>query len=85
MTDPSAPRPRGLVLALSTVLATGFGSGYAPIAPGTAGSLVGLLLFWPMARLSLAWQLLVTAIVFFLGVAGTSAMAGDHTARFPWP
>ena len=27
-------------------LATGFYSGYAPVAPGTAGSVVGLLLAW---------------------------------------
>ena len=28
------------------IFATGFLSGYAPVAPGTAGSLVGLLLYW---------------------------------------
>lgn len=27
-------------------LATGFGSGYAPIAPGTAGAIVGCLMLW---------------------------------------
>ncbi len=28
------------------IIATGFGSGYSPIAPGTAGALVGCLILW---------------------------------------
>lgn len=32
-------------------LATGLGTGYTPVAPGTAGSLLGLLIFWPLHRL----------------------------------
>jgi len=31
---------------LATVLATGFGSGFAPIAPGTAGSFLALAAGW---------------------------------------
>jgi phosphatidylglycerophosphatase A len=61
---------------LATVVATGLGSGYAPFAPGTAGSLVGLALFWPLHRLSLAAQAGVTALVFVLGV-----VAATHVAR----
>jgi phosphatidylglycerophosphatase A len=34
---------------LASLLATGFGSGLSPFAPGTAGSLVGLLLAWILA------------------------------------
>jgi phosphatidylglycerophosphatase A len=52
------------------VVATAFGSGYSPVAPGTAGSLVGLLLFWPLAPL--AWWLQATAIAVLL-VVGTAA------------
>lgn len=33
-------------------LASGFGAGYLPGVPGTWGSLVGVLLFWPLSRLS---------------------------------
>ena len=40
---PRRPHP------VATLIATGLGSGYSPVAPGTAGSAVGLLLFWPMA------------------------------------
>ena len=34
---------------VAALLATGFGSGLSPFAPGTAGSLVGLLLAWILA------------------------------------
>jgi phosphatidylglycerophosphatase A len=61
---------------LATVVATGLGSGYAPFAPGTAGSLVGLALFWPLHHLSLAAQAAATAVVFFLGV-----LAATHVAH----
>ena len=77
----SGPPPASLKRAtpldvLATVVATGLGSGYAPFAPGTAGSLVGLALFWPVSHLSLAGQALATALVFALGVA-----AAAHVAR----
>lgn len=42
-------------------LASGFGSGYLPIAPGTWGSLVGVLLYWPLSRLA-TWPLVVTVL-----------------------
>jgi phosphatidylglycerophosphatase A len=74
MTEASAAR---LTLSgrLARVIATGLGSGYSPIAPGTAGSLVGLLCFWPLARVPLA--LLAVAIVglFFVGVAASTVVA----------
>ena len=74
---PPSSLPRAAPLdVLATVVATGLGSGYAPFAPGTAGSLVGLALFWPVSHLPLAGQALVTALVFALGVA-----AAGHFAR----
>jgi phosphatidylglycerophosphatase A len=60
---------------LATAIASGFGSGYSPVAPGTAGSAVGLLLFWPMASLPLAWQAALTVAVFAAGVAASSHLA----------
>ncbi|MBN1783322.1 phosphatidylglycerophosphatase A [bacterium] len=53
---------------INRLIATGFYSGYSPIAPGTAGSAVALLIFWfvPFLR---AWNLLAACLVFlFLGV-----------------
>jgi phosphatidylglycerophosphatase A len=57
------------------VIATAFGAGYSPIAPGTAGSLVGLALFWPL-QLTPPWiQVLVTLAAFAAGVAASSRLA----------
>jgi len=56
-------------------LATGFGSGYAPIAPGTAGSAVGLLLFWPLARISWPAQVACCVALFLLGTAASGRVA----------
>jgi phosphatidylglycerophosphatase A len=50
------PRP-DLLTRLATFLATGFGSGYSPFAPGTAGSLVGLVLLIPLRRAGLGVEL----------------------------
>ncbi len=49
-------------------VATGAGSGYAPIAPGTAGSGVGLLLYLPLAGLSGAAYLAIVGGISALGV-----------------
>jgi phosphatidylglycerophosphatase A len=53
------------------VVATAFGSGYSPFAPGTAGSAVGLLLFWPMA--GWRWQCQLGACVALLLVGSLAA------------
>jgi len=48
-------------------IATGFYSGYLPKAPGTWGSLVGLLLFFLLHTLTLQIYLAVVAGIFVLG------------------
>jgi phosphatidylglycerophosphatase A len=63
---PAAP-PGAWIQRLATLLATGFGSGYSPVVPGTAGSFVGLLLYWPIARLAPPVQ---AALVVSLSLAG---------------
>jgi phosphatidylglycerophosphatase A len=54
--------------ALIVFIATGIYSGYSPIAPGTAGSVVGLVLVWfvtgPMWTHSPVLTLLVFAVAF---------------------
>jgi len=47
---------------------TGFGVGYCPIAPGTAGSILGVLLFLPFQTVPLFYALPVLAILFGMGV-----------------
>lgn len=49
-------------------LALGFGSGLAPKAPGTFGTLVGLPLFCLMAGLSIYMQLGIIALLFLIGI-----------------
>jgi phosphatidylglycerophosphatase A len=49
-------------------IATGFGSGLSPIAPGTAGSLAALLPWLALATLPLPYYALALIIAFLLGV-----------------
>ena len=65
-----------LVDRLASVVATAFGSGYSPLAPGTAGSAVGLLLFWPLAGLAWPWQLAAVAILSVVGALAAGRVAG---------
>jgi len=66
-------------------LALGFGSGLAPVAPGTFGSLVGLAIALALAPLGLAWNLVAVAVVVGVGIwiCGESARrlgVHDHPA-----
>ena len=63
----------------------GFGSGLAPKAPGTFGTLVGLPLFWLISGYTLAVQLGIVAILFIIGVyvcdkTGKALGVADHGA-----
>ncbi len=49
-------------------LAFGFGTGLAPRAPGTFGTLPGLLLGWLCASLELEWRLAIGAFLIIAGV-----------------
>jgi phosphatidylglycerophosphatase A len=52
---------------LAILIATGFGSGYSPFASGTAGSLVGLVIFWGISGLSPLPYFLLLVILFLIG------------------
>ncbi|MBU1626647.1 phosphatidylglycerophosphatase A [bacterium] len=60
---------------IAKLIATGFYSGYFPFASGTVGSLVGLLIYYPMTKLPNNMSyLLLTAFLFFIGIwASTEA------------
>jgi phosphatidylglycerophosphatase A len=64
-------------------LATGFGSGYAPVAPGTAGSAVGLVLFWPLAALPLVWQIAACLALFVVGSLASTRVARSLGRKDP--
>ena len=46
----------------------GFGSGLAPKAPGTFGTIVGLPLFWLISGYALNVQLIIIAALFIIGI-----------------
>jgi phosphatidylglycerophosphatase A len=77
-------------------LATGFGLGYAPRAPGTVGSLAGLPLVWGIQHLSFPLAEPVAAVLLFLvgipicsagarllGAKDPGAVVFDEIAAFP--
>ncbi len=68
--------PGGRPSLLPALVATGFGSGYSPFAPGTAGSAVGLLLWWPLVLTPLWVQAGTIILVSLVGV-----FAATHVAR----
>jgi phosphatidylglycerophosphatase A len=53
---------------LSRLIATGLFSGYFPAAPGTAGSALGVVLYWVLPNHNLPLLLSIIAIGFLSGV-----------------
>jgi phosphatidylglycerophosphatase A len=63
---------------LAKIVATAFGAGYSPVAPGTCGTAVAVPLAWALASLSW-WQFaLVTVLVTVIGIACA------HRADLAW-
>ena len=78
---PVGPR----IHSLATFIASGAGAGLSPVAPGTAGSVVGAVCLWPLSYLSLEIFWLVWAAACWLAVwsahkAGTDWEVVDHPA-----
>jgi len=61
----------------SVLLATGFGIGFVPFAPGTVGSLWGLVVVWTLEQcgISTPGRLLTGAVLFAVGIPVCSAAA----------
>jgi len=80
---PKQPDLQFLVQHPAHFLALGFGSGLAPKAPGTFGTIVGLPLYYIIAHYSLNMQLAIIAALFVIGiyfceVAGNNLGVSDH-------
>lgn len=73
----------GLTRRLAFVFATGFGSGYSPFAPGTAGSAVGLVFVWAMSGLSLAGQIAAVVLVSVLSMIAADIVAKSTGLKDP--
>ncbi len=62
-------------------LALGAGSGLLPKGPGTAGTLIGVALYWSLAGLDKSVYLSVVAVLFVLGIPlchRTAQVMGRH-------
>ncbi len=63
----------------------GFGSGLAPKAPGTFGTMIGLPLFWLISSYALSTQLIIITALFIVGIyvcdkTGKALGVTDHGA-----
>ncbi|HIE04188.1 MAG TPA: phosphatidylglycerophosphatase A [Candidatus Latescibacteria bacterium] len=65
---------------LALILASGGPFGYAPVAPGTAGSILGLLIYWILPRMD-AWTWVEIITVGFLVGVWASGRAEDEWGR----
>lgn len=65
------------------VLAYGFGTGFVPGAPGSAGSLVGVALYWVMAPMRALQYWSITAALGTAGVVICEQTASDLGMRDP--
>ncbi len=68
------------------IIATGLGTGYAPIAPGTAGSILGILLFWLLnyllSSLNIDSQIILLLnlfVIIFVLLIGVYSIKKVHT------
>ena len=65
------------------VLAYGFGTGLIPFAPGTFGSLIGVVLFWFMAELAPIPYAAIVVVMFVAGIFICGQTARDVGAVDP--
>ena len=71
------PGERGPAPKVALVWATFFGAGYAPLAPGTAGTAAAIPLWWAFSHLPGWLYLAATAAVVLTGIA-----AADRAGRY---
>jgi len=77
----TSPEPSGGKFSLA--IATFGGVGFFPVAPGTAGSVVAAILFWFIGLLPLAFAILITVVLFFIGVWSGEVVEQHSAMRDP--
>jgi phosphatidylglycerophosphatase A len=75
------PEPGGPLHRAAILLATGFGTGYAPVASGTFGSLPGLLAIWLLVRFGGQGAAVAGTIVVALVGVWVAGVAERHFGR----
>lgn len=63
---------------LSILIATGFGSGYSPAAPGTAGALVAVLIWWGLSVFVPEMPLLCLTVLLILAFTALGIWASNR-------
>ena len=76
----SRPNARFLLSHPAHFIALGFGSGLAPWAPGTFGTLAAVPLFWALRLASLPLQILLVIAAFMLGI-WACGLTGRHLGQ----
>ncbi|MGI9591512.1 MAG: phosphatidylglycerophosphatase A family protein [Myxococcota bacterium] len=66
---------------MAVFIATGAGSGYAPVASGTFGSMVGVALFFPLSAMGPWAYLLATLGLLSLGIWSADEFEHAHGVR----
>lgn len=67
------------------LFALGFGSGLIQWAPGTFGSLMGILIYWPLSNLAIHLKCLIILTFFLIGISicgktGKAIGVEDHSS-----
>lgn len=57
---------------ITRLISTGLGVGYSPVAPGTAGSFLIIVIYWLLPEINNAALLLYIVVLFFIGVYSAS-------------
>ena len=68
-------------------IGSGFGSGYFPVASGTAGSLVALIIWIALPEMSAPVQIALIAITFLIGIPICTSMErhyGEDPSQAVW-
>jgi phosphatidylglycerophosphatase A len=66
---------------LALTLATWFGAGYAPVAPGTAGSLAAIVIAYLMRRWVEPWQFALWAAVLAIPAVWAAGVTAEIVGR----
>jgi phosphatidylglycerophosphatase A len=67
----------GIKKTIIYIIATGLGSGYAPVAPGTAGSILALLVFWFLPLQTMIW-IGILVLVTITGIWAANYIEFEH-------
>lgn len=79
--SPDPNLPPGLRRWGALAVATGLGTGFSPFAPGTAGTFVGVLLFWFLAPPFAGWGVYTVATVCLIALGIWTATLAEGIYR----